>query len=182
MPPQSVEQLAAPIAIRQAALACRHRSGRHHNQHANNGQCYAKDYKGNEIWRYTPAAAPAGAAPEPTGPGKKRNRAGGTDPDPYQIEHNELQQAIRENKYRNNAYYTGDSTMTSLLGRMCTYSGKKITWDEAYNSKVQHMPAIVTDQTEPPVKADANGWYPIAIPGWTEKEYADHGLQPVEIL
>jgi predicted dehydrogenase len=137
----------------------------------NNGQCYVKDYKGKEIWRYTPAAAPAGAAaPEPTGPGKKRVRGGGgTDPDPYQTEHNELQQAIREGKYRNNAYYTADSTMTSILGRMATYSGKKVTWDEAYNSKVQHMPNVVTDKTEAPVHPDAEGWYPIAIPGVTKE-------------
>lgn len=146
------------------------------------GSAVATDYDGKEIWKYVPEAAPAAAPAEPTGPGKKRNRGAGNDPDPYQVEHNELQAAIRENKYRNNAYYTGDSTMTSILGRMCTYSGKKITWDEAYNSKVQHMPNIVTDQTEAPVHADANGWYPIAIPGWTAKEYADHGLQPVEII
>lgn len=149
---------------------------------SNSGNCYAKDFKGNEIWRYTPAAAPANAPAAPTGPGKKRNRGGGNDPDPYQVEHNELQQAIRENKYRNNAYYTADSTMMAILGRMATYSGKKITWDEAYNSKVQHMPNIVTNETEAPVKADANGWYPIAIPGWNAQQYKDAGLQPVDIV
>ena len=146
------------------------------------GSAVATDYKGKEIWKYVAAAAPKGAPVEPTGPGKKRNRGGGNDPDPYQIEHNELQAAIREGKYRNNAYYTADSTMTSILGRMATYTGKKITWDEAYNSKVQHMPNIVTDQTEAPVKPDANGWYPIAVPGWSAKDYADHGLQAVEVL
>ncbi len=137
----------------------------------NNGQCYAKDYKGNEIWRYTPAAAPAGTPPpeEKQGADKKRKRGGGTDPDPYFVEHNELQEAIRENKYRNNAYYTADSTMMAILGRMATYSGKKITWDEAYNSKVQHMPSIVTNETEAPVKPDKDGWYPIAIPGVTKE-------------
>ena len=135
------------------------------------GSAVATDYKGKEIWRYTPAAAPAAAAAEPSGPGKKRARAGagGGDPEPYQIEHNELQLAVRENKYRNNAWYTADSTMTALMGRMATYSGKRLSWDEVYNSKVQHMPAIVTDQTEAPVKQDADGWYPIAIPGVTKE-------------
>jgi hypothetical protein len=55
--------------------------------------------------------------------------------------------------------------MTSVMGRMATYSGKELTWDQALNSKVQHMPAIVTAETEPPVKPDANGAYPVAIPG-----------------
>ena len=55
--------------------------------------------------------------------------------------------------------------MTAIMGRMATYSGQEITWDQALNSKVQHMPAIITWETEAPVKPDADGWYPIAIPG-----------------
>jgi predicted dehydrogenase len=134
------------------------------------GSARAVDYKGKEIWKYEPAKAAAGAAEEKAGPDKKRRRnAGGGDPDPYEVEHNELQLAIREKKYLNNAYYTADSTMTAILGRMATYSGKRITWDEAYNSKVQHMPAIVTNETEAPVKPDAEGWYPIAMPGITKE-------------
>ncbi|MBL9115657.1 MAG: Gfo/Idh/MocA family oxidoreductase [Verrucomicrobiaceae bacterium] len=135
------------------------------------GSARAVDYKGNEIWKYEPAKAPEGKdEPEKKGPDKKRRRnAGGGDADPYQVEHNELQQAIREKKYLNNAWYGADSTMSAVMGRMATYSGKKITWEEAYNSKVQHMPAIVTNETEAPVKPDADGWYPIAIPGVTKE-------------
>jgi hypothetical protein len=48
---------------------------------------------------------------------------------------------------------------------MATYSGKELKWDEVLNSKVQHMPNIITLESEPPVKPDADGWYPIAIPG-----------------
>ena len=55
--------------------------------------------------------------------------------------------------------------MTAVLGRMATYSGKELTWDQALNSKVQHMPSIITWESEAPVKPDAEGWYPIAIPG-----------------
>jgi predicted dehydrogenase len=125
----------------------------------NSGACYATDHKGNTIWRYRPAR---GEAPEGKGKGK---RAVGGDPDPYQVEHDVLQAAIRENKPKNDAYYGAESTMTSVMGRMATYSGKEIKWEEALASKVQHMPAIVTEETEPPVKPDADGWYPIAIPG-----------------
>ena len=140
----------------------------------NNGQCYAKDYKGNEIWRYKAAELPKDQQEkEPEGKAKsadkKRKRGVGADPDPYEVEHAELQQAIREDKYRNNAYYTADSTMMAILGRMATYSGQKVTWDQAYNSKVQHMPAIVTNETEAPVKPDADGGYPVAMPGVTKE-------------
>jgi hypothetical protein len=44
------------------------------------------------------------------------------------------------------------------------------------------MPAIVTPETEAPVKPDANGWYPIAIPGYKAEDYAKIGMQPVEIV
>ncbi len=146
------------------------------------GSAVATDYKGKEIWRYQPPAAPAAAAAAPTGPGKKRNRGGGTDADPYQVEHNELQAAVREGKYLNNAYYTADSTLTAILGRMATYSGKRISWEEAYDSKVQHMPNIVTNETEAPVKPDAEGWYPIAIPGWAKKDYEANNKQFAEVI
>lgn len=126
----------------------------------NSGACYAVDHKGNTIWKYR---AGADAAGEGEAKGKKARR--GSDPDPYQTEHDTLQAAIRDNKPLNNAYYGAESTMTSILGRMATYSGKEIKWDDALNSKVQHMPAIVTAETEPPVKPDANGAYPVAIPG-----------------
>ena len=78
-----------------------------------------------------------------------------------------LQAAIRENKPINTAYYGAESTMTAIMGRMATYSGQEITWDQAINSKVQHMPPIITWETEAPVKPDADGWYPISVPGRT---------------
>jgi myo-inositol 2-dehydrogenase / D-chiro-inositol 1-dehydrogenase len=119
---------------------------------------YAVDHKGNIIWRYRPARP----APDAKGKGK---RPPSGDPDPYQTEHDVLQAAIRENTKKNDAYYGAESTMTSVMGRMATYSGKELKWEDALASKVQHMPAIVTEETEPPVKPDADGWYPIAIPG-----------------
>jgi predicted dehydrogenase len=127
----------------------------------NSGACYATDHAGNIIWKYR--ASGGDAAAEGEAKGKKGRRS--TDPDPYQVEHDTLQAAIRNNTPLNNAYYGAESTMTSVMGRMATYSGKELTWDQALNSKVQHMPAIVTAETEPPVKPDANGAYPVAIPG-----------------
>jgi myo-inositol 2-dehydrogenase / D-chiro-inositol 1-dehydrogenase len=146
------------------------------------GSAVATDYKGKEIWRYTPAAAPAGEAEEKAGPGKKKKRGGSGDPDPYVVEHMELQQAIRENQYRNNAYYTADSTLMAVLGRMATYTGRRVTWDEAYQSTVSHMPSNLTMESEPPVKPDAKGRYPVAVPGWKAEDYTAAGLQMPEIL
>jgi predicted dehydrogenase len=140
----------------------------------NSGRCYANNHKGETIWKYRPGGKDIGDAK-----GKAAKRL---DPDPYQTEHDTLQAAIRENKPLNNAYYGAESTMTAIMGRMATYSGKELKWDEVMNSKVQHMPNIITLESEPPVKPDAEGRYPVAIPGFAAKDYAQLGLQPVEIV
>ena len=127
----------------------------------NSGACYAVNHKGETIWKYRPTGGEDPAAEAAKG---RRNRRS-TDPDPYQTEHDILQAAVRDNTPKNDAYYGAESTMTAIMGRMATYSGKEIKWDEALNSKVQHMPAIVTAETEPPAKPTADGGYPIAIPG-----------------
>ena len=59
------------------------------------------------------------------------------------------------------------STMTAIMGRMATYSGKVVEWDEAINSKLQLMPEKVAWDMPPPVLPDANGSYPVAVPGVT---------------
>ncbi len=127
----------------------------------NSGACYAVNHKGETIWKYRPTGGEDPAAEAAKG---RRNRRT-SDPDPYQTEHDILQAAVRNNTPKNDAYYGAESTMTAVMGRMATYSGKEIKWDEALNSKVQHMPAIVTAETEPPAKPTADGGYPIAIPG-----------------
>lgn len=116
----------------------------------NSGRCYANDFKGNSIWRY-----------RPIGPDRK-------DPDPYQTEHNELQDAILNGKKINNAYYVAESTMTSILGRFASYSGKDVKWDAAIKSEIQLMPNKVTWDTVPPTAPGPDGFYPVAIPGVTK--------------
>ncbi|MEM9672256.1 MAG: dehydrogenase, partial [Bacteroidota bacterium] len=60
------------------------------------------------------------------------------------------------------------STMTAILGRMATYSGKVVTWDEALNSDVSLMPEVYAFDADPPVMPDANGLYPMPTPGKTK--------------
>ena len=85
--------------------------------------------------------------------------------DPFQVEHDDLQAAIRKGLEYNEADNGAKSSMTSILGRLCTYSGKEITWDDAFNSDVSLAPKVYAWDAEPPVKADANGVYQIAVPG-----------------
>jgi myo-inositol 2-dehydrogenase/D-chiro-inositol 1-dehydrogenase len=87
--------------------------------------------------------------------------------DPYQQEHDELFAAIRENKTLNNADYGASSTMTAILGRLCTYSGKMIEWEDAINSKIDLFPEKLAWDADPRVMPDANGLYKLAVPGQT---------------
>jgi len=87
--------------------------------------------------------------------------------DPYQQEHDDLFEAIRNNKPYNEAEYGAHSTMTAIFGRMATYSGKMIEWEDAINSKISVMPRHFAWDAEPPVKPRPDGWYDHAVPGKT---------------
>lgn len=88
--------------------------------------------------------------------------------DGHQLEHYPLIEAIKNDTPLNNLEQAAYSTMTAIMGRMATYSGKLIEWDEAINSNVQLMPEKVTWDMAPPVVPDADGNYPIASPGRTQ--------------
>ncbi len=90
------------------------------------------------------------------------------DPNPYQVEHDKLFQSIRNNEVINDVEYGAKSTMTAIMGRMATYTGKKITWDQAINSKEMLVPNNLTWNSTPPTLPDDNGKYLVAIPGKTK--------------
>ena len=60
--------------------------------------------------------------------------------------------------------------MAGILGRMAAESGKMITWDEAMASNLELAPGLdqYTMDSTPPVMPDAQGRYPIAMPGMTK--------------
>src|SRR5690606_8553950 len=69
---------------------------------------------------------------------------GRNDPNPYQQEHDELFKSIRNKGVISDTENGAYSTMTAIMGRMATYSGQVINWDEALKSDLQIMPAEVT--------------------------------------
>ncbi len=58
----------------------------------------------------------------------------------YQQEHADLLTAITSGKPINEAKQVAESTLTAVMGRMSCYTGKKISWDQAYNSKLDIFP------------------------------------------
>ena len=89
----------------------------------------------------------------------------GKSSDPYQVEHDDLFASIRAGKPINEAEFGALSSMTSILGRMCTYSGQMIEWDKALASEVSLQPKEYNFKTDPPVMPNAEGYYAIAVPG-----------------
>jgi len=66
--------------------------------------------------------------------GGDRWRFRGDRNNPYQVEHDELIQAIRAGQPINEAKQVAESTMTAIMGREAVYSGHQVTWEDAMNS------------------------------------------------
>ncbi len=91
------------------------------------------DLKGNKTWGYKKAKGILG---------------------PYQQEHVDLIKSIRAGEPLNEAKRIAESTLTAIMGRMSTYTGKEVTWDQAMNSKLSLWPGEVSMDmtiTIPPV-------------------------------
>lgn len=88
---------------------------------------------------------------------------------PYQTEHDELFAAIVKGEYKfADAENGAHSTMTSILGRMATYSGQIISWDKAINSGIDIHPKVYAWDAPTPIVPGPDGYYPIAVPGVTK--------------
>jgi myo-inositol 2-dehydrogenase / D-chiro-inositol 1-dehydrogenase len=103
-------------------------------------------------------------------PGGRRVEGGGPEVklkfgNPYVQEHYDLHQAIADDKKLNEGWYGAINSMTAVLGRMATYSGKIVKWDELVESGIDTFPTELTWDANPPVMPDENGFYPIPVPG-----------------
>jgi hypothetical protein len=96
---------------------------------------------GESEWRYR---APRGERPA----------------NPYQVEHDDLFASIRSGSPYNEAEYGAKSTLTSIMGRMATYSGKTVTWDAALNSQLNLGPEVYAFDAKAPEPH-------VAVPGQT---------------
>ncbi len=85
----------------------------------------------------------------------------------YQTEHDDLFAAIRAGKPFQEGRMVAESTLTAIMGRMATYSGKEVTWDMALNSTLDTMPKTLAWDADPGPKPGADGMYPSPLPGKT---------------
>ena len=78
----------------------------------------------------------------------------------HQIEHDELFASIRAGQPINDGARMARTTLMAIMGRMAAYTGKKVTWEQAFNSQQRLVPE----------KMDWNTrieQLPLALPGLT---------------
>jgi myo-inositol 2-dehydrogenase / D-chiro-inositol 1-dehydrogenase len=85
--------------------------------------------------------------------------------DGYVKEHTDLINAIRKGEKLNDGWHGATSSFTGVLGRMATYSGLVVNWDDAVAKGPDEMPKKFAFDADPPVKPDKNGNYPQFVPG-----------------
>lgn len=108
------------------------------------GQAVLWDAQGKEIYRHDPQG----------------------NPNPYRQEHVELFAAIANGEYKfNNAEYGAYSSLTGIIGRIACYTGKVIKWDQALQSPIDLMPERYAWDALPKIIPNADGTYPVAVPG-----------------
>jgi len=90
--------------------------------------------------------------------------------DGHQQEHHDLFAEIRAGRLPQEGEWGAKSTMTAIFGRMATYSGQMLKWDQCLNSELVLSPVekYTSFQDEPPHKPDDKGWYAVPVPGQTK--------------
>lgn len=66
---------------------------------------------------------------------------------PYVQEHIDLIDSIRNNKKLNELHNVATSTLTAIMGREASYSGREITWDEIMSSDLSLTPESISYET-----------------------------------
>lgn len=86
--------------------------------------------------------------------------------DGWAKEHFDLFAQIRKGEFPNEGDYGATSTMTSIFGRMATYTGKVLKWDQCLNSKVSlaDYDSLNSFDDEAPIQP-VDGKYWIPTPG-----------------
>jgi predicted dehydrogenase len=94
-------------------------------------------------------------------------RAPQPEADPYQLEWQDLLEAIREDKPYNEVKRGVEASLTSSMGRMAAHTGQEITFEEMLNCEHEFAPGLdkLTADSPAPVQADEHGKYPVPMPG-----------------
>jgi predicted dehydrogenase len=93
---------------------------------------------------------------------------------PYQLEWDDLVDAIRKDKPYNEAKRGAEASLVTSMGRMAAHTGQIITYDDILNCKHEFAPTVdqLAADSAAPLAAGADGKYPAPQPGVnTGQEY-----------
>jgi len=88
-------------------------------------------------------------------------------PNPYQLEWDELIDAIRQNKPYNEARRGAIASLVTSMGRMAAHTGRAVTYDQMLSCDHEFAADLdkLTADSPPPLKPNADGVYPVPMPG-----------------
>jgi hypothetical protein len=95
---------------------------------------------------------------------------------PYQLEWDDLIEAIRSNKPYNEVKRGAEASLVTSMGRMAAHTGQVITYEQMLNCPHEFAPDVdkLTMDSASPLRADANGKYPLPQPGiLKDREYKE---------
>lgn len=96
------------------------------------------------------------------------------EPNPYQLEFDDLVNAIRQNRPYNEAKRGAIASLITSMGRMAAHTGQVVTYEDMLNCQHEFAPTVnsLTMDAPAPLQMDANGKYPVPEPGVkTDREY-----------
>ena len=89
------------------------------------------------------------------------------EPNPYQMEWDDLMEAIRKDQPYNEARRGAEASLVTSLGRMAAHCGRIVTYDEILNSDHEFAPGLdqITEGSPAPLQLGKDGRYPVPAPG-----------------
>ncbi len=90
---------------------------------------------------------------------------------PYQLEWDDLVDAIRQDKPYNEAKRGAEASLVTSMGRMAAHTGQIVTYDEILNCEHEFAPDVdkLTMDSPAPLQLEPDGRYPVPQPGITTK-------------
>jgi len=100
-----------------------------------------------------------------------QSKVAAKDNDPYLNEWNDLITAIRNDKPYNEVPFGVEASVVTSMGRKAAHTGQEVTYEDMLNDDMEYAPDADkwTMDSPPPIVADANGKYPVPMPGKTKK-------------
>jgi predicted dehydrogenase len=96
------------------------------------------------------------------------------EPDPYQVEWDDLMDAIRQDRPYNEARRGAEASLVTSMGRMAAHTAQVVTYDDMLNCKQEFAPEVdkLTLDGPAPLLAGPDGKYPLPLPGvYKMREY-----------